>query len=452
MTFRRKVTTVLILSTVGLFILVAALTYPRLAREQFNVVRQIARGIAVTGALTIDGDLHETIPADPSALGLPAYEKLQGQLRKILGSNPGVRYVWTMVKGDKPGETIFIGDVGDARANPGFRYDASGIPKLLKGFEEPTADRSPVRDPWGVSMSGYTPIRNHSGKVVAVLGVDFYGRQLYRFLQGLRNLFVVGFLAGILFSIVAGSWIGRWIASPIGQLAQGMRRVETGELASEVNLKTGDEFEEAANAFNRMTQGLRQARRELQASFLKAVQSLALALEARDPYTRGHSVSVTRYATQIARAMGKSEKEIETLENLAVMHDIGKIGIHDAVLQKPGAFTDEERKIMQEHPAIGGKILSPLGLSEEELALVTFHHEREDGTGYPYQVGRSKISDLVAILSVADAYDAMTSHRPYRSALKPPRAVEELRRVSGSQFRPQVVEALEQILKEKGLV
>ncbi|MBI1953551.1 MAG: HD domain-containing protein [Candidatus Omnitrophica bacterium] len=451
MTFRRKVTIVLVLASSGLILGVGGLTYPPMAREQFEVVRQIARGIAVTGSLTIGGDLHQTIPADPSALNLPAYQELQQGLRKILGSNPGVRFAWTMVKSDRPGETIFVGDVGDARPSPGLRYDASQIPKLWEGFEGPASDRSPVQDPWGTSISGYAPIRNSAGKTVAVLGVDFYGRQLYRFREQFQRLIAIGLVVGIFFSILMGSLIARWIALPVDHLVAGMRRVEGGELTYEVALKTGDEFEEASNAFNRMTRSVLKAREDLKAAFLKTIHSLVSALEAKDPYTRGHSISVTRYAIEIARAMGKSVKEIETIEKLSVLHDIGKIGIHDAVLQKPGGFTDEERKAMQEHPAIGGRILAPLGLTEEEISLITYHHEREDGGGYPHGVDRSKIPDSVAIITVADAYDAMTSHRPYRAAMKPDKAVEELRKNAGSQFRPQVVEALIRVLREKGL-
>lgn len=442
MTFQRKVTLVLIVVNMTLTCALAGLTYPRLFNEQFEWLRTKVRSTAATGILSIDGDLHQTLPADPSAIALPAYRKLQTQLRKILGANPGTRYVWTMVKSEKSGETIFVGDVGGARSKPGLRYDASVAPQLLAGFDGPTADRSPVKDPWGISISGYAPIRNQAGQVVAVLGVDVYGKELYIFRRRFERLLILSLALGLLLAILLGGVVARWIAKPLASLIHGMRRVETGALTHEVTLTTGDEFQEAAAAFNRMTAGLRAARDELRESFIKTVQSLMHALEAKDPYSRGHSVSVTRYATQIAQALGKSDREIETLNRLTMLHDIGKIGIHDAVLLKPGSFTEEERRSMQEHPSIGGKILAPLGLSSEELALILGHHEREDGSGYPQGLDRSQISDLVAIVSVADAYDAMTSHRPYRHAMKPEEALKELRRVAGTQFRPEAVEAL----------
>ena len=201
-----------------------------------------------------------------------------------------------------------------------------------------------------------------------------------------------------------------------------------------------------------MTTTLREARDELRESYLRAIQSLMHALEARDPYTGGHSESVTQYAAEMGRVMNRTPKEIETLSRLAKLHDIGKIGIHDAVLLKPGIFTEEERRNIENHPVIGGKILAPLGLPPEELDIILAHHEREDGTGYPRKLNRSQISDLVAIVAVADAFDAMTSNRPYQKALKPPEAVAELRRSAGTQFRAEAVEALITVLKNKNFI
>jgi len=449
MTFQRRVTGVLVL-VIGSFILLAASVVTPLAyRENLEGMRQMVRGIAATGTLSIDGDRHEAIPPNPSAVTLPAYQELQNQLRKILGTNPGLRYVWTMVPGKQPDEMLFVGDVGGAEPKPGLAYKASRIPELLAGFQGPSADRTPVKDLWGISVSGYAPIRNKTGKVVAILGVDVYGKQLYEFRRRCQIFLAVSLGLGIFAAVLLGWLLGRWIAHPLDQLVHGMRRVGAGELSHEVKLATGDEFQEAAGAFNRMTKAFSVAQRNLRESFINAVRSLMTALEAKDPYTRGHSESVTEYAIQIAKALAKSSREIETLNRLAVLHDIGKIGIHDAVLQKPSFFTPEERQAMQVHPTIGAKILAPLGLTPEELALIVSHHEREDGSGYPQGLDRSKISDLVAIVSVADAYDAMTSHRPHRPAMKPQEALEELRRAAGTQFRPEMVEALAYILQQQ---
>ncbi len=452
MHFQRKVSLLLLAANLGTVGVLTAVVYTRMSEEQREALRARVTSIAATAALSVDGDLHQVIPATPAALESPLYPQLQSQLRQILAANPGLRYVWTMVKSPRAGETIFVGDVGGGTKQPGRRYKAENIPDLWAGFKAPSADRKSVRDPWGVSISGYAPIRNSSGKVVALLGVDVYDQQLFllrqRFLRFLA--FSGGLAVGI--SLLLGGWIARRIARPLNRLVQGMHRVESGDLQSSVQMGTGDEFEEAAAAFNRMTRGLRASREELKAAFLHAIQSLTSALEAKDSYTRGHSSSVTRYAMEIARAMGKSPAEIETLSKLAVLHDIGKIGIHDATLQKPSTLTPEERAALRQHPTIGVKILTPLGLSEDELSLILYHHEREDGSGYPYGIDRSKISDLVAIVSVADSYDAMTSYRPYQQARTPAQALAELRRCAGTQFRPEVVEAFAGLLKKTGLL
>ena len=455
MTFRRKTTWILISITAGLTLALAGLVYPRAYREQLEGVRQRVQGIAATAALSIDNELHQRVllhGLGEALLKEPDYQTLQEQLRKILGANPGVRYAWTMVRGKARGEMIFVGDIGGKEAHPGLPYDASRIPDLWMGLKEPAADRTPVKDPWGTSISGYAPIRNKQGEFVAVLGVDVYAQELEQFQQRFRQFLGFSLLAGLLLAVLLGSVSARWISQPIDRLIHGMRQVEAGDLTHQVELKSGDEFEEAAGAFNRMTDGLRKAREELRTAFLKTVQSLVSALEAKDPYTRGHSTSVTHYATEMARVLGRPTAEIEMLGRLAVLHDIGKIGIHDQVLLKPGVLTSEERQSMQHHPTIGAKILAPLGLSPEELTLIVSHHEWEDGRGYPAGLDRSKISDLVAIVSVADAYDAMTSNRSYRHAMKPADALAELRRGVGTQFRKEIVEALATILQKQGVV
>ena len=453
MSFQRKTTVLILLLEIGTILLLAWLTYPRLYEEQREMLRRAVTGIASTAVLSIDGDLHASIPPEPSSASLPAYRQLQTQLKQILAANPGVRYVWTMVPSQKPGETLFVGDVGGGGAKiPGRPYNAAAIPDLWEGFKIPTADREEVEDPWGVSISGYAPIRNRAGEVVALLGVDVYDRELYRLRQGFVRFLLISLPAALLLGLLLGAWAGKTIAQPLKRLVAGMKQVEQGDLEQRVEILTGDELQEAAAAFNRMTQGLQQARAQLRTAFLKTIQSLMTALEAKDPYTRGHSVSVVGYASEIARVLAKPEREIEMLERLSVLHDIGKIGIHDATLLKPSSLDPEERRSIQQHPTIGAKILSPLDLSPEELELIASHHEREDGAGYPQGLDRSKISDLVAIVSVADAYDAMTSRRPYRHAMPAAQALAELRRMAGTQFRPEVVEGLAIVLEKKGLV
>lgn len=172
-----------------------------------------------------------------------------------------------------------------------------------------------------------------------------------------------------------------------------------------------------------------------QFSILKA---LTAALDAKDTYTEGHSARVAQYATLIAQEMGLSQKRVNRLQNGAVFHDIGKIGIPDAILQKPGRLTDAERLEIQQHPIIGVDILKNIDAYRDILDLVRHHHERYDGGGYPDGTVGEQISLEVYILGAADAYDAITSDRPYCKGRSPEVAARILREEAGKQFHPQV--------------
>ncbi|MFP3927522.1 MAG: HD-GYP domain-containing protein [Desulfobacteraceae bacterium] len=184
----------------------------------------------------------------------------------------------------------------------------------------------------------------------------------------------------------------------------------------------------------------------LKQSFMATLLSLVGALEAKDPYTQQHSKRVTEYSLRIAQEMCCTQEELEKIESTGPLHDVGKIGIKDDVLNKPGRLTDEEFNMIRSHPLIGVNIVSPLGLAREELAIVRNHHERWDGKGYPDRLQREKTPFLARILAVADAFDAMSSDRAYRSALPESVCLEELRRNSGGQFDPKVVEAALRVL------
>jgi len=175
--------------------------------------------------------------------------------------------------------------------------------------------------------------------------------------------------------------------------------------------------------------------------FLGGVQALAQAMEAKDAYLRGHSLRVSEYAVRIGRQLGLATDEVDTISLGAHLHDIGKIGVSEEVLHKKGGLTEAEYRHIMEHPVIGAKILGPL-LRDAPLVIdiVRSHHERMDGKGLPDGIKAASLPLVVRIVSVADAFDAMTSERPYRHSLSVERALEELRRQGGVQWDPDAVD------------
>jgi putative nucleotidyltransferase with HDIG domain len=173
------------------------------------------------------------------------------------------------------------------------------------------------------------------------------------------------------------------------------------------------------------------------------------ALEVRDLYTRKHSTRVARYAHMIAEEMGCSDEELDVINFAGSLHDIGKIGIRDDILLKPGRLTDEEYEKIKEHPVIGADIISKLGLWDREMEIIRHHHERFDGKGYPDGLKDEAIPMLARIMSVADCYDAMASDRSYRKKMEKGLVLKIIRKNSGTQFDPQVVEAFLRVSEQE---
>ena len=180
------------------------------------------------------------------------------------------------------------------------------------------------------------------------------------------------------------------------------------------------------------------------------LHGLVAMIDARHLQTRDHSENVAAYAAAIGLALGLSAERIVRLRRAAMLHDIGKIGVRTAILEKPAALTDEEFDEIRMHAAIGGTMLAHAGL-REEAAWVRAHHERVDGRGYPDGLTLPEIPLEARILFVADAFEAMTSDRPYRAGVAVDAAVHELRRCAGTQFDPLVVEVLDHLLQNDGL-
>ncbi|SFI16696.1 putative two-component system response regulator [Pseudobutyrivibrio sp. OR37] len=182
--------------------------------------------------------------------------------------------------------------------------------------------------------------------------------------------------------------------------------------------------------------------------FIHVVESLADAIDAKDNYTKGHSGRVAVYSKEIARRYGYDEKQQEQIFMMGLLHDVGKIGVPDEVINKPGRLTDEEFAKIKKHPGIGGKILGNIKEMPELAAGAKWHHERYDGKGYPEGLSGDDISEEARIIAVADAYDAMTSNRSYRGALPVEVVRGEIEKGKGSQFDPKFADIMIEMIDE----
>lgn len=425
--------------------------YQRAIMQQKEELRAKILSFAKLASVLIDGDKLSQIKPRLESQNTPLYKEIKTVLEKVRDIDPLIDSVYTLVKTEKENIWMFVVDSGDKRgeiAYCGERFDVSGMPQMQLAFDRPSVDKEPIQDKWGMWLSGYAPIRNQQGQTVAIVGLDVSAESIRQMQLLLAKRFFGVLVFGIILSLLMGWFVARRIASPLRSLMLGVREVQRGNLENKVSVKSKDEIEELAVAFNKMIEGLKQSQDRLQRNYLNTIQSLAQALEAKDPYTRGHSERVKRYAVDIAKRLGLSGEEIKLLEDLCILHDIGKIGIPEKILGKPSPLSEEERQVIKMHPLIGEKILEHIEFLKPGLSIVRDHHERPDGKGYPHNLKIDEISLLASIVAVADAFDAMTSQRPYRKAFSKDEAIVILKENKGSQFNSRIVETFIGCLEE----
>ena len=278
-------------------------------------------------------------------------------------------------------------------------------------------------------------------------GVDEVTRPIR---QRLRSLFLIMEFGTLLIALCGSVVSSRSIEKPIALVISQLRKAEqTGVLPeSAMAFSSTKEMRELMESYTRAAVSARNARQKLQSAYVEFIGSLANALDARDRYTFGHSGRVAKYSSLTAAAMGLDRDHVEQIRIGAQLHDIGKIGIPDSVLQKPGRLTEEESATVQEHTLIGRRILEGVEGLAPYLDAVELHHENWDGSGYPYCQSGEQIPIDARIIHVSDAYDAMTTHRSYRKGMSHEQAVHELTRCAGTQFDPRIVEVFMQLPRE----
>jgi HD-GYP domain-containing protein (c-di-GMP phosphodiesterase class II) len=266
----------------------------------------------------------------------------------------------------------------------------------------------------------------------------------------LRSLFLVMEFGTLLIALLGSIVSSRSIEQPVALVISQLRKAEqTGVLPeSTMAFSSTTEMRELMESYTSAAVSARTARQKLQSAHVEFIGSLANALDARDGYTSGHSGRVAKYASRTAAALGLSRDYVEQIRIAAQLHDIGKIGVPDSVLQKPGRLTAEELAMIQEHTVIGRRILEGVEGLAPCLDGVELHHENWDGSGYPRGQSGEEIPIAARIIHVSDAYDAMTTHRSYRLGRTHEQAIHELMRCAGTEFDPRIVEVFLNLPRE----
>jgi putative nucleotidyltransferase with HDIG domain len=243
---------------------------------------------------------------------------------------------------------------------------------------------------------------------------------------------------------LGSAWLALTLARPVGDLTSSLAQMTAARDLTQPLKRSGAsrEFDELADSIDALRASLSKAESESEETYLGVIGTLANALDARDPYTAGHSIRVANLSVAMGRHMQLPEADIEALRLGALLHDIGKIGVSDTVLRKPGKLTAEEYEEIKLHPTLGARILKPLRILSAQVAIVELHHERPDGRGYPHGLRGEEIPLAARIVHVADAFDAMTSARAYRAGRPVADALAELVRCVGTDFDQAAVHAV----------
>ncbi|MBO4366398.1 MAG: HD-GYP domain-containing protein [Clostridia bacterium] len=406
----------LMLLTVTAVVITSIVILERTTREHRG---QIILNTARLAAARIDGDkvdgwLNEGKDG--------AYEATAAELENILHNTPYLQYLYVYQIREDGCHVVFDFDSVDEETGELVQGNALGdligfdeswegmIPTLLSGGEIDTLE---TKDTFGWLLTRYEPVKDKSARCVCYVGADLS-------MKGVQD-YVVGYFVRIV--IIAVVFLA-------GCILIGMR------------LYIGTRRADQMDALLAQQARDKELTREIIEAFAKVV-------DMKDSYTQGHSFRVAHYTQMLAREMGLDEETVEKYRNIALMHDIGKVGIPDGILNKPGKLTDEEFALIKSHTSRGYDVLHTISLMPEIAIGARSHHERPDGRGYPMGLKGDEMPLVGQVIAVADCFDAMYSNRPYRSRMNFDRAVSIIREVSGTQLSAPVVDAFLRLV-EKG--
>jgi putative nucleotidyltransferase with HDIG domain len=393
-----------------------------------------------------------------------AQNNFTGMLAAVVSLDPILR---RLQDASVRGRTVFVVDhFGHIVAHPETKHfvpgeDLSEKSQLVKQIKElprelrttETVRFTEKENKRGVEMVGtYSTFPEVNWAVIAERSVnearaDAGVTELNR--QALAFVSVV-----VLIAVLFGYFFAVGISGPIRGLAASTRAISRGEFHQRTPVRGAAEISELAENFNLMAsdieeyiERLKEAAEENRELFIGSIRMLSAAIDEKDPYTRGHSGRVAKYSTIIAQEMRLTAEDLDKLRISALLHDVGKIGVDDRVLKKPGSLTPEEFEIMKTHTTKGANIMRPVSQLKDMLPGIELHHEHLDGRGYPYGLSGPQIPLMARIIAVADTLDAMTTNRPYQSAMDLEYALGRIKALTGSKFDQLVVAALESAVK-----
>ena len=408
----------------------------------------------------------ESRPAFVMAVPLQVHDQFSGMIAAVVSLDGILRRLQeTSVRGrvvfvvDHSGHIVAHPDMkqfvpgADARPSSAVVTQVVGLPKGLRTTE--TLRRfTMLENGHQAEMVGtYSTIPDLSWAVVAQRSLDNAREDAgvtELNAQALKFVLVVTFAA-----LILGYLFAVGISTPIRALAASTRAISRGEFHQRTPVQGAAEIGELAETFNSMAEDieefivqLKQAAAENHDLFLGSIQMLAAAIDEKDPYTRGHSGRVAKFSVIVGKQLGLTEVELDKLRISALLHDVGKIGVDDNVLKKPGKLTPEEFDLMKQHPLKGANIMRPVAQLKEMLPGIELHHEHVDGAGYPHGLQGDEIPLMARIIAVADTLDAMTTNRPYQSAMDLEFAMNRIIGLANTKFDAAVVDALERAVRD----
>ncbi len=419
--------------------IIVAITFALFNHMRSNHLDTLKRDLRVISGMAA-WKMQETVLENSNRADAGSHDALHDQLARIKEYGLNINKIFILKLTGKADAPLEISDdlessKADSHVGEPYRLPSGvTLENLLAG---PVVTGTVSRFT-GETITAFAPIRDHSGISVAILGLVVDSAQV---VDDINHFFVELLRIGVIATLIVAAitWmLANNFSRRLSRLDDALTRITTGQLDISLAVDGRDEVATLAARINQVACTIHSDREKL---LLDTIESLIAALEAKDPYTFGHSSQVSSLTVAISHQLNVKETDIFQFRIAALLHDIGKIGVPDQILNKPGLLDIEERKSIEQHPVIGAKIWAGIPALSQVTEIVRHHHARWDGAGYPEPLAGNEIPLGSRIIAVADSFQAMTSNRTYRTGMPATAALAELKRCSGAQFDPDVVAA-----------